>query len=121
MRRSTEGLRESFVSSRPKSEGSAAALAERPALVTDESTGASFEVAPGCSVLDAALEQGVALAHGCRHGVCGACAVEIVEGLEHAEARDPIEADSACRFRLDASTRLACRLRTTGPLRIRPA
>lgn len=99
-----------------------AAVADAPPyLVTDESTGASFEVAAGQVVLDGALAQGVELAHGCRNGVCGACAIEVVEGAENAERPDAIEANSIQRFRLPRGTRLACRLRLQGRARIRPA
>jgi ferredoxin len=89
--------------------------------VTDDSTGASFDVAEGQVVLDAALAQGVELAHGCRNGVCGACAIEVLEGAESAERPDAIEANSLQRFRLPRGTRLACRLRLHGHARIRPA
>lgn len=57
-----------------------------------------FMVAPGESVLDAALRCGVALAHECTFGGCGTCRVRVVEGsvsyedfpmgLSEAEAAD---------------------------------
>ena len=90
------------------------------ASCTDDRTGASFEAAPGRSLLDAALEQGVDLPHGCRSGTCGACAVEILEGTENLVAPDPIEADSLERFRMRDCERLACRACATGPVRLRP-
>ena len=106
----------------PSSGGCAAAVAEPPTChVTDVSSGATFDVAPGQVLLDAALEQGVELAHGCRNGVCGACAVELIEGAENGERPDAIEANSLQRFRLSRTTRLACRLRLTGPAKISPA
>jgi ferredoxin len=89
--------------------------------VSDEGSGATFDVRCGEAILDAALSQGVELAHGCRHGVCGACAVEIVEGLEHVLPADPIESNSIQRFRLRTGVRLACRACVRGPVRIRPA
>ena len=120
--------------------GCAAGVAERPdcsgpdagssagpgtasgaAAVTDESTGATFGVAPGQVMLDAALDQGIALAHGCRNGVCGACAVEVLEGAENTERPDAIEANSLMRFRLPRGARLACRARVNGAVKIRPA
>jgi len=39
-----------------------------------------FAVAPGESILDAALRQGVALPYGCRSGSCGACACGLISG-----------------------------------------
>ena len=38
-----------------------------------EPSGNTFEVAPGETVLEAALRQGVGLPYGCRNGACGAC------------------------------------------------
>lgn len=39
-----------------------------------------FSVAPGESILDAALRQGIALPYGCRSGSCGTCACRLVTG-----------------------------------------
>ncbi|MEZ5540584.1 MAG: 2Fe-2S iron-sulfur cluster-binding protein [Pseudomonadota bacterium] len=50
------------------------------ATVTIQSSGESFAVADGESILQAALRQGVALPHGCYNGVCGACVSRIVAG-----------------------------------------
>lgn len=41
----------------------------------------TFSVAPGESVLDAALRQQVALPHDCRFGGCGSCRVQLLDGL----------------------------------------
>ena len=40
----------------------------------------SFRVAPGQSVLDAALHAGLNLPHGCKGGNCGACRARLVQG-----------------------------------------
>lgn len=88
--------------------------------VTDQATGLVIAVRPGEAILDAALGQGIELAHGCRHGVCGACAVEIVEGGEHLVQPDGIERNSLGRFRLPGNVRLACRAAVRGPVIIRP-
>jgi len=101
--------------------GAPSALAPPTCPVTCEATGDVVAVAPGQPLLDAALDQGVELDHGCRVGVCGACAVTIVEGAEHADEPDPIETDSLERFDLVGRCRLACRLTCRGPLRVRPA
>lgn len=39
-----------------------------------------FNVAPGESILDAALRKGIALPYGCRSGSCGTCACRLVTG-----------------------------------------
>ena len=38
-----------------------------------EPSGHTFQVAPGETILEAALRQGVGLPYGCRNGACGAC------------------------------------------------
>jgi CDP-4-dehydro-6-deoxyglucose reductase len=40
----------------------------------------AFEVAPGETILAAALRQGIGLPYGCRNGQCGACAATLIEG-----------------------------------------
>ena len=109
------------VAERPDGASSGAGSSAGAGTVTDESTGATFGVAPGQVMLDAALDQGIALAHGCRNGVCGACAVEVLEGAENTERPDAIEANSLMRFRLPRGARLACRARVNGAVKIRPA
>lgn len=42
--------------------------------------GASIDVEPGQTVLDAALRQGIALPYACGHGLCGTCKVQVCEG-----------------------------------------
>jgi CDP-4-dehydro-6-deoxyglucose reductase len=51
-------------------------LADAPAPVRTvrlEPSGHTFTVAPGETLLEAALRQGVGLPYGCRNGACGAC------------------------------------------------
>jgi CDP-4-dehydro-6-deoxyglucose reductase len=38
-----------------------------------EPSGHTFTVAPGETILEAALRQGIGLPYGCRNGACGAC------------------------------------------------
>ncbi len=48
----------------------------------------AFEVAPGETVLAAALRQGVGLPYGCRNGQCGACTATLLAGeLDYPEAK----------------------------------
>ena len=48
-----------------------------------EPSGRVLEVAPGESVLEAALRQGVALPYGCRNGACRSCRGRVLEGTVH--------------------------------------
>jgi CDP-4-dehydro-6-deoxyglucose reductase len=43
----------------------------------------SFSAAPGQSVLDAALQSGLNLAHSCKGGNCGACRARLLRGAVH--------------------------------------
>jgi CDP-4-dehydro-6-deoxyglucose reductase, E3 len=49
-------------------------------IVRTEPGNHAVEVAPGETILAAALRQGVALPYGCRNGQCGSCAAILVEG-----------------------------------------
>jgi phenol hydroxylase P5 protein len=52
-----------------------------------EPLGAIVEVAPGQTLLDAALRQGIYLPHACGHGLCGTCKVRVLEGaVDHGPA-----------------------------------
>jgi len=48
--------------------------------ITIHDTDDSFTAEPGESVLDAALEQGILLPHGCRGGFCGSCLGDVLSG-----------------------------------------
>lgn len=48
--------------------------------VTIQSSGHAFTVNDGETVLAAALREGIVIAYGCRHGVCGTCKGRLVEG-----------------------------------------
>jgi CDP-4-dehydro-6-deoxyglucose reductase len=51
-----------------------------PHRVTIQSSGHSFTVNDGETVLAAALREGIVIAYGCRSGVCGTCKGSLVEG-----------------------------------------
>ena len=54
-----------------------------------EPSGHTFTVAPGETLLEAALRQGVGLPYGCRNGACGACKGVLRAGeLEYGEYQD---------------------------------
>jgi phenol hydroxylase P5 protein len=56
-------------------------------LLTIEPLGATIEVAPGQTLLDAALRQGIYIPHACGHGLCGTCKVQVSDGeVDHGAA-----------------------------------
>lgn len=55
--------------------------------LTIEPLGVTLEVAPGQTLLDAALRHGIYLPHACGHGLCGTCKVQVLEGeVDHGPA-----------------------------------
>lgn len=58
--------------------------------VTISSSGASFEVRLGESVLNAALRQGVMLPYSCKNGTCGSCKGRIETGEVHYPFHPPL-------------------------------
>lgn len=50
------------------------------ATVRVQNNGATFEVPPGESILDAALAKGIRLPHQCRGASCGECKAQVLEG-----------------------------------------
>lgn len=48
--------------------------------IRTEPAGTEFEVAPGQTVLDAAIRQRVGLPYGCRNGSCGSCTAQLLSG-----------------------------------------
>jgi CDP-4-dehydro-6-deoxyglucose reductase len=51
-----------------------------PHQVTIQSSGHTFPVNDGETVLAAALREGIVIAYGCRNGVCGTCKGRLIEG-----------------------------------------
>ena len=55
--------------------------------LTIEPIGQTIPIAPGQTVLDACLRNGVWLPHACCHGLCATCKVQVVDGeVEQGEA-----------------------------------
>jgi len=86
-----------------------------PHTVTIRSSGHTFNVNAGESVLDAALRQGVVMPYGCRNGACGSCLGAVLSGEVHYEG-DPPPALSAADAA--AGKALFCQARTSGHLNI---
>ncbi|QOT80777.1 NADH:ubiquinone reductase (Na(+)-transporting) subunit F [Cupriavidus basilensis] len=73
--------------------------------LTIEPIGQTIPIAPGQTVLDACLRNGVWLPHACCHGLCATCKVQVVEGeFEHGEASNFALMD----FERDSGQCLAC-------------
>lgn len=86
---------ESFTSPR----AAAGASVEVTATLRDQEGGLrAFQVSPGKTLLDAALDAGVVISFSCMSGSCGACRVTITEGFQSValdEPNDVTEADKA--------------------------
>jgi len=84
-----------------------------PFKVENISTGRTFTVAKGETVLDAAIRHGITLPYGCRSGACGSCQVTLVSGevlYDHTpEALETVPAGGA----------LPCQARPSSNLQIR--
>lgn len=77
--------------------------------------GCSVDVAPGTTVLDAALDAGIDYPYGCATGNCGLCVSELHEGKVSLLPY----ADGALRPEMQARGRtLACRAKTCSDLRV---
>jgi len=80
-------------------------------------TGESFEVPAGETVLSAALNAGVALAHDCQLGGCGTCRVKLIEGqVTYAEPPFALTPEEE-----SAGYALACQAQALSDLVIQPA
>jgi CDP-4-dehydro-6-deoxyglucose reductase len=58
-------------------------------------TGHEFPAQPGQTVLEAALDAGLALPYGCRNGACGACKGKVIDGrVDHGAAQPQALSDA---------------------------
>lgn len=73
--------------------------------VTVASTGRSFTVRQGESVLNAALRQGVMLPYSCKNGTCGSCKGRLLDGEVHYPFHPPMALE---RSELAAGDTLLC-------------
>lgn len=67
--------------------GASVAVGDVPLRVTLALSGLTLDVAPGRSLLDALLAEGIWTSYECRRGICGACLTEVTAG-------QPIHRDS---------------------------
>lgn len=77
-------------------------------------------VAPEQTLLEAAVAAKVPLFHDCDgRARCTTCRVRVVDGLEHLSARTSAESEIARTQNWSEDTRLACQVRTAGPLQLK--
>ncbi len=93
--------REYFANSVPK------AQADQPFRVTLASTGRSFDVAPGRSIVEVLAENGIDIPVSCEQGICGTCVTRVVSG--EPDHRDLVLTD---RQRADHMTLCCSRARS---------
>ncbi|MBI2095941.1 MAG: 2Fe-2S iron-sulfur cluster binding domain-containing protein [Candidatus Omnitrophica bacterium] len=75
----------------------------------------TVEIAPGVSILDAALEHGVGLYHTCGGNCsCSTCCVVVLKGAENLSAMEPPEAEILDSFDLKPPYRLGCQAQVMG-------
>lgn len=75
---------------------------------------------PGELVLRIAERNQVPLESGCRMGLCGADAIQIVAGADHVTPPSPAEQETLHRLGLPAGCRMACTTRVRGDVTIAP-
>lgn len=73
--------------------------------LTIEPLGATVDVEPGQTMLDAALRAGIYLPHACGHGLCGSCKVQVLCGEVDLGAANPF---ALMDFERDEGKALAC-------------
>jgi len=79
--------------------------------------GVAFDAKAGRKLVDALLEQGIAIEHACEKvGACATCHVHVREGAGHIAAAGEDEEDQLdAAWGLDDQSRLACCVRVKGP------
>lgn len=74
------------------------------------------------TLLEATRAAGLPIASACgENGACARCGLEIVEGADGIEAASAREVRIKERNRIDATLRLACRVRPRGDITVRAA
>jgi ferredoxin len=77
--------------------------------------GASADVEPGLTLLDAGEKAGVEMEAGCFNCSCGTCVAEVVSGMENLEPPTPEELDVLDQWNKDPEKyRLTCCVKLVG-------
>ena len=84
-----------------------------------EPDGVEIETEGGGTVIDTALEGGVALPFGCLSAKCGVCRIEVIEGAEGLEPASDLEALVLEGFHCPDGVRLGCQARIRADVTVR--
>ncbi len=88
--------------------------------VTSLPDNVELEVAPGETLLEAAIKAGIPWAHACGgRAKCSTCRTWVLDGLDDCPQRTEGEAAMADRLKLNEQIRLACQLAPKAGLRVR--
>jgi ferredoxin/hemoglobin-like flavoprotein len=80
----------------------------------------NIDVAPGQTLLEAALEAGIPHTHECGGNArCSTCRILVIKGRENLSARESAELKLAQRFGFGDDIRLACQTKVSGPVTLR--
>jgi len=86
--------------------------------VTFMPAGASFEVAPGTTILVAAIQNGLRLRHDCTEAICGTDRVKILSGKEQLSEKNENEELTLEMMNAGPDDRLACVARIVGDVTV---
>jgi ring-1,2-phenylacetyl-CoA epoxidase subunit PaaE len=103
-------VQESFASPRAAAASSHQQIAS---LVSEDGQARPLVVAPGATLLDTALDAGVAISFSCMSGSCGACRVTVTDGLSNVVLDEPNDVSPGDRAR---GVLPACLCRLNGPI-----
>lgn len=78
----------------------------------------AINVKPGATIQDVVEASGSALPFGCRDGMCGTCAVDIVQGMEFLSGKtnkELVVLKEICFGTATPNTRLSCQMKIEQP------
>ncbi len=80
--------------------------------VTFDNLGVGADVAPGTTILEAAMAARIELNHYCGGmASCGSCRIEVVEGADHVSPMEPMEEPTLDMVKENPGDRLGCQTR----------
>jgi 2Fe-2S ferredoxin len=92
-------------------------VGHRVTLVRTNAPPVEVDVVDGATLLRAVVRGRMPIGRSCRgEGVCAACRVRILEGVESVEPMDDVERALSAREPLPFDERYACRARLRGPV-----